>query len=239
MNRRATIDELRGACPQLSVGTLTADMLNQAAAVRLLEQEGVQLLHFDIMDGRIFPKITVGSAFVAAFKTKLLKDVHLLVEEPEKHVAAFAQAGADLILFALEHSADIGATLQLIGQAKNENEPARGILRGVSVYPDTPLDAIRPHLEQIDVVNVLAVRPDTGKQSFLAQVPERVKMLRQWKPELLIVADGAVTKDNVGEIASFGVDIVATGSAVFDGTDATANLREMKTSIERAQRLAS
>jgi len=239
LDRLAIIDQLRGACPQLSVGTLTADTMDQASAVRTLEAAGVQLLHVDVMDGRVFPRITVGSGFVAGLKTRLLKDVHLLVEEPEKHVDAFAKAGADLIVFALEHSADIGKTLKLIGESKNANEAARGILRGVSIYPNTPLDTLKPYLDEIDVVNVLAVRPDTGKETYFADVPGRVKMLRKWKPDLVIVADGAVSKENIGEIASFGVDVIATGSAVFDGTDAAANIREMNASIQRAERLAS
>ena len=239
MDRFALIDQLRGARPQLSVGTLTAGTMDQASAVRTLEEEGVKLLHIDVMDGRVFPNITVGPAFVAGLKTKLLKDVHLLVEEPEKHVEAFAKAGADLIVFALEHTADIARTLKLIGEARNANDAARGILRGVSIYPSTPLDAIQPYLGEIDVVNVLAVRPDTGKQTYFADVPSRVKTLRKWKRDLVLVADGAVSKDNIGEIASFGVDVIATGSAVFDGSDAARNIREMNTSIQQAARLAS
>ncbi len=239
MDRSATIAKLRGACAQLSVGTLTASMMDQASAVRTLEQEGVQLLHFDVMDGRAFPKITVGSAFVAGLKTTLFKDVHLLVMEPEKHVKDFAQAGADIIVFALEHSEDIGGALKLIGEAENANDRRRGILRGVSIYPNTPLEVIKPYLAEIDVVNVLAVRPETGGQSFLADVPHRVKTLRHWKNDLVIVADGAVKKNNVGEVARSGVDVIATGSAVFDGTDAAANIREMNASIQRAERLAS
>ena len=127
MDRSPTIAKLRGACPQLSVGTLTANMMDQASAVRTLEQEGVQLLHFDVMDGRVFPKITVGSGFVAGLKTTLLKDVHLLVEEPEKHVKDFAQAGADIIVFALEHTEDIGGALKLIGEAENANDRGKEI----------------------------------------------------------------------------------------------------------------
>ncbi len=239
MDRSPTIARLRGARPQLTVGTLTASMMDQASAVRTLEQEGVQLLHFDVMDGRIFPKITIGSGFVAGLKTTMLKDVHLLVLEPEKHIKAFAQAGADLIVFALEHSQDIGGALKLIGEAENANDRGRGILRGVSIYPSTPLETLKPYLDAIDVVNVLAVHPDTGGQSFFADVPDRVSTLRRWKNNLVIVADGAVTKDNVGEIASFGVDLIATGSAVFDGSDAAANIRAMNASIQRAERLAS
>jgi ribulose-phosphate 3-epimerase len=239
LDRSEIIDQLRAAPTQLSVGTLTAGPMAQASAIQTLEEEGVRLLHIDVMDGRIFPNITVGPGFVAGLKTKLLKDVHLLVEEPEKHVEAFAKAGADLIVFALEHTADIGSALKLIGESKNRNDAARGILRGVSIYPGTPLDTIKPYLDELDVVNVLAVRPDTGKQTYFPDVPGRVQTLRKWKRDLVIVADGAVSKENIGQIASFGADLIAAGSAVFDGTDAAANIREMNNSIRRAGRLAS
>lgn len=220
--------------PCLSVGTLTADMMHQGAAVQTLEQEGIPLLHLDVMDGRIWPNITVGPSFLAGLKTSLLKDVHLLIEEPEKHITAFAKAGADLISFSVESSRDISATLELIGQSENANDPNRGILRGVSLYPHTPLETIQPYLGQIDFVLLVAIGPDTGKENFLSEIPARIQQLREWKPELLVFIDGAVKKHNIGEIAQMGSDAIVTGSAVFDGNDAAQNLTEMKTSIQEA-----
>lgn len=234
MERQATIAALRGASPRLSVGTLTADLMDLASAVRILEQAEVPLLHLDVMDGRVWPNITAGPGFLAGLRTTLLKDVHLLVEEPEKHIAAFAKAGADLISFSVEDTADLGAVLALIGEAENANDPARGILRGVSLNPATPLDTIRPHLDRIDFVLLLAVGPDTGKESFLADIPAKIRQLRAWKEDLLLFIDGSVKKDNIGEIAGMGSDFIVTGSAVFDGGDASRNLAEMKASIAEA-----
>ncbi|MDA7882415.1 hypothetical protein N9A94_08945, partial [Akkermansiaceae bacterium] len=95
MTRAEKIDLIRSR-PQLSVATLSADMGNQNAALQTLQENGVKLLHFDVMDGNIWPNITVGSPFVAGLKTELLKDVHLLINKPKQHIDSFAKAGADL-----------------------------------------------------------------------------------------------------------------------------------------------
>jgi ribulose-phosphate 3-epimerase len=100
MTRAAKIDLIRSR-PQLSVATLSADIGDQNSALQTLSQNGVNLLHFDVMDGNIWSNITVGSPFVAGLKTDLLKDVHLLIDQPEKHIASFAKAGADLISFSV------------------------------------------------------------------------------------------------------------------------------------------
>ena len=189
----------------------------------ILEKSGVNLLHLDVMDGHAWPKITVGAPFLAGLETDLIKDVHLLVQNPENHVADFAAAGAGVITFQVEHTKDIAGTLQKI----NETDA----LAGVGVYPSTPLDTILPHIDNIDVVFVLAIGPDTGKETFFKIVEERVATLRDWKPELVIAIDGAVKKDNVDKIAKINPDLIVTGSAVFDGNDAAKNILDMKSSI--------
>jgi len=167
----------------------------------------------------------VGPSYVSGMKTNLLKDVHLLIEEPEKHIANFAKAGSDIITFCVEYTANIGKTLSLIDDAEQD------ILRGVSLNPDTSLETIQPHLDQIDIVLLLAVGPETGKESFLHLIPEKIKTLRAWKPDLLIFIDGSVKQDNIGEIAEMGSDFIVTGSAVFNGQDASANIEAMQQAI--------
>jgi ribulose-phosphate 3-epimerase len=177
VSQSAVIDELRSATPRLSVGILAADVMEFGAGVKLLEQFGV-LLHLDVMDGRVWPNITAGAPVLAGLRTSLLKDVHLLIEEPEKHVAAFAKAGADVISFSIEHCGDVAATLDLIGQQTNANDPARGIVRGVSLDPATPVDAIRSVVDKVDLVTLLAVGPTTGKQNFIADLPAKIAAVR-------------------------------------------------------------
>ena len=223
MTRAEKIDLIRSR-PQLSVATLSADIGDQNSALQTLSQNGVNLLHFDVMDGNIWSNITVGSPFVAGLKTDLLKDVHLLIDQPEKHIASFAKAGADLISFSVEYTADIGATLSLI--SKNDE-----IVRGVSLNPGTSVDTIQPYLDQIDYVLVLGVGPDTGKDSFLDNLPAKIEILRSWKPDLLICVDGAVKKDTIAQIARMKPNFVVSGSAIFDGNDPVENLGTFQSAL--------
>ena len=228
MSRAQTLSQLRQASqPQLTIGTLTTE--DQPSAVKTLVAGQIPLLHIDIMDGIIWPKSTVGPDFVAQLQTDLIKDVHLLVDKPQDHIAAHAQAGAGAISFSVEYTDDIAACLTLI------EEGGEHILRGVSLNPGTSLATIQPHLDQIDIVIILAIGPDTGKETFFETLPDKVATLRRWKPELLITIDGAIKKDNVGAVSKMGSDFIATGSAVFDGVDPAGNITEMKASIAAAQ----
>ncbi len=223
MNKQDLITKLRQGTPQLSIGTLTGSMMNQGQEIAILEKAGVNLLHLDVMDGQAWPKITVGAPFLAGLETDLIKDVHLLTVEPEKHVADFVNANAGIITFHVEHTEKFQETLELINDS-----PA---LCSVGIYPTTPLDSITPYLDKIDVVYLLSIGPDTGKETFFPVVAERVEKLRNWKPELVIAIDGAVKKDNIAKIAKIKPDLIVTGSAVFDGNDAAANITDMKSSI--------
>ncbi|MGJ8725251.1 MAG: ribulose-phosphate 3-epimerase [Roseibacillus sp.] len=227
MSRTEIISRLKSNQPQLTIGTLTTE--DQPAAIQTLVSGGISLLHIDIMDGIIWSKTTVGPDFVASLDTDLIKDVHLLTDKPETHIPSYCQAGAGTISFSVEYTEDIGACLTLIEQG-GEN-----ILRGVSLNPNTPLETIQPYLDQIDFVMVLAIGPDTGGETFFESIPAKVAQLREWKPELLITIDGAIKKNNVGEVSKMGSDLIATGSAVFDGVDPTGNITEMKASIASAQ----
>ncbi len=223
MTKQDIISKLRTGKPQLSIGTLTGSMMNQGQEIAILEKSGVNLLHLDVMDGQVWPKITVGAPFLADLETPLIKDVHLLTVEPEKHVADFVKAGAGIITFHVEHTEKFQETLQLINDS-----PA---LCSVGIYPTTTLDLIQPFLDKIDVVYLLSIGPDTGKETFFEVVTDRVRTLRDWRPELVIAIDGAVKKNNIADIAKLGPDLIVTGSAVFDGNDAAQNIAEMKEAI--------
>jgi ribulose-phosphate 3-epimerase len=218
--------KLKSGTPQLSVGTLTGDMMNQAGDLEILENAGVQFLHLDVMDGQTWPKITVGAGFLKGLKTDLVKDVHLLVDKPERHIADFVGAGAGVITFQVEHTEDVAATLAQIGEA--------GVLRGVGIYPTTDFSLVLDHLDQIDAVTVIAIGPDTGKETFFDVVTERVAKLKELKPDLIVAIDGGVKKNNMGDLAKMGSDLIVTGSAVFDGNDASQNIAEMQKSIAEA-----
>ena len=206
-----------GSQPKLSIGTLTADVMDQNAALRILEEQAVEMVHIDVMDGRVWPKITVGHFFVGGLQTGLLKDVHLLIEEPEKQIPAFVAAGADMISFSVESCQDISGAISVLRKAANEAGRPEEVKCGLSLYPHTSLELIRSYLEQIDYVTLVAIGPDSGKSNFLNDMPARIAELRSWQEDLVICIDGAVKKTNIGEVAAMGANVIVTGSAVFDG----------------------
>ena len=216
MTRAEKIDLIRSR-PQLSVATLSADMGNQNAALQTLKENDVNLLHFDVMDGNIWPNITVGSPFVAGLKTDLLKDVHLLINKPKQHIDAFAKGGADLISFSVEYTAHINDTLARISTHED-------IVRGVSLNPGTSPSFIKDYLDQIDYVLLLGVGPYSGKELFLDDIPAKIKTLLEWKPELLICIDGGVNKNTIAQISAMNPHFVVSGSAIFNNEDPVENL---------------
>lgn len=216
MTRAEKIDLIRSR-PQLSVATLSADMGNQNAALQTLKENDVNLLHFDVMDGNIWPNITVGSPFVAGLKTDLLKDVHLLINKPKQHIDAFAKGGADLISFSVEYTAHINDTLARISAHED-------IVRGVSLNPGTSPSFIKDYLDQIDYVLLLGVGPYSGKELFLDDIPAKIKTLLEWKPELLICIDGGVNKNTIAQISDMNPHFVVSGSAIFNNEDPVENL---------------
>ena len=216
MTRAEKIDLIRSR-PQLSVATLSADMGNQNAALQTLKENDVNLLHFDVMDGNIWPNITVGSPFVAGLKTDLLKDVHLLINKPKQHIDAFAKGGADLISFSVEYTAHINDTLARVSAHED-------IVRGVSLNPGTSPSFIKDYLDQIDYVLLLGVGPYSGKELFLDDIPAKIKTLLEWKPELLICIDGGVNKNTIAQISAMNPHFVVSGSAIFNNEDPVENL---------------
>jgi ribulose-phosphate 3-epimerase len=240
MNGLARIREgLARGTPVLSVGVLTADLLALGGAVECLERTGVTLVHFDVMDGNYVPMLTFGAPVVKAVRTPLLKDVHLMVEEPLAKLADFVAAGADMITIHPDSTRHPHRVLQALGSMTNANDPARGIVRGVAVNPGTPLAIMEPLLSVTDMVVVLAVNPGWGGQGFIETTGERLaearRMIRASGREILLAVDGGVTRANVAAIAALGPDIIVTGSAVFDGKDAEANAREMLRSVAGAR----
>lgn len=225
------IDQLRSLSPTISVGMLTADLLNLGSEIRLLEDAGVNVLHFDIMDGVFCPMMTVGPPVVKASKTSMLKDVHLMIDEPGEKLDAYIAAGADILSFAIENCSDPLSALKTLGEAENVNDPARGIVRGISINPDTPIDDIAPLLPELEMLVVLTVTPGLSGQSFNPKTEERVQAIKAMRDDVLICIDGGVKISNVANIAEMGADLIVTGSAVFDGKDAAGNARTMLKSI--------
>jgi len=218
--------------PQLSVGVLSADIMHLAEDIALLEKSGVGLLHFDVMDGRFAPQLTVGDAFVKSIKTSLLKDVHLMVCNPLDTIGAYVAAGADIVTVHAESGKHLHRCLQMLGEMKNVNDPQRGIVRGVALNPSTPLSAVEPLLDEVEFIVLLAVNPGFSGQKFINSTVSRFQqvkaMVQTHAKKILMGIDGGITRATIGQCAQFKADIVVSGSAIFEKRQLLENISVMK-----------
>ena len=231
---------LRDSSPTISVGIITANLLSLGTELRVLEDSGVKLVHIDVMDGCFCPMMTVGPPFIKALKTPLLKDAHLMIDEPLEKVADYAAAGADIITIHPEACSHPHRVLQFMRGLTNANDPTRGIVRGVALNPGTPLEVLEPLLGEVEFILLLAVNPGWGGQKYIPQTSQRIaqakRMIADAGRDTLVGVDGGVTKTNIMEVTKTGADLIVTGSAVFDGKAAPENARFMLEAVKAESR---
>lgn len=220
----------------LSVGITTADWMQMGKELGRLEEAGADFVHIDVMDGVFCPQLTLGAPVIGALRTSLRKDVHLMIEEPLQKVAAYVEAGADVVTVHLEASRDVARVLQELGSLQTRSGGA--VTRGIGLNPDTPVSAIEPLLDHAELVLVLAVSPGLRGQRFLPETERRLDATRELvarsRRKVVVGVDGGITRENVRAVAAMGPDVIVTGSAVFDGGDAAANLRAIRAAVSGA-----
>jgi ribulose-phosphate 3-epimerase len=221
---RPTVATLSRA-PALSAGVLTADLTRLGAELEHLRGKAAWA-HVDVMDGAFCPQLTVGPAFVAAVaSTGIAVDAHLMVEEPRRMLADFAAAGAAVITVHAEATRHLHRTMTEMTALAG---PDRSFLRGVALNPGTPVCAVEPVLGLADLVLVLAVSPGWPGQEPAPGTRQRVVQVRELArragTDVLVGVDGGVTIANAAEVASWGIDVIVSGSAIFDRVDPAGNL---------------
>ena len=210
----------------ISPSILAADFGRLAQEVKAVTEAGCDYIHLDVMDGRFVPNITIGQPIVAAVKqaTTLPLDVHLMIEEPERYVESFAEAGADLICVHAEACRHLHRTLQQIR--------AVGKRPAVSLNPATPVEQVQWVLEDVEMVLVMSVNPGFGGQSFIPSSLRKVRALRQLITErgleVDIEVDGGVVVDNVAEVAGAGANVLVSGTGIFRTDDYAETIRKMR-----------
>lgn len=205
---------------------LSADIWRVAEQISALDQLGCKYLHLDIMDGHFVPNISYGPAWVEKLRphSQMQFDVHLMVEEPDFLLPAFAAAGSDFCTVHVEAVRHLDRTLNRIREL--------GMKPGVVLNPATPLEAVREVLPLCDMVLLMSVNPGFGGQSFIPYVLDKVRRLAALREQLqlnfLIEIDGGVVADNAAQIAAAGADILVAGSAVFGQPDLAAAYRAVE-----------
>lgn len=210
---------------KLSPSILAADFTKLGEQINQVEQAGAQYLHIDVMDGLFVPSISFGMPLIASIRknSKLIFDVHLMIEEPDRYIKDFAEAGADIITIHAEACEHLHKTIVQIKEA--------GCRVGVSLNPSTPLDVIDDVLNEIDMVLVMSVNPGFGGQKFIPETYDKLKKLKEKaeaaKVTIDIEVDGGIGHTNVAKVCSAGANVIVSGTGVFNG-DINKNVAEFK-----------
>ncbi len=216
--------------PILAPSILAADFSQLGQDIKSCLNGGVTWIHCDIMDGHFVPNISYGPSIVkAAAKSapEAFMDVHLMIENPDKYVEDYVQAGADLISVHYEACPHLHRSIQNIKKF--------GVMSGVVVNPATSLYNIEPILEYVDLVLIMSVNPGFGGQSFIEssydKLQELVDLREAGNHSFLIEIDGGVGLDNIESVVEAGADVLVAGSSVFKADDITARVKELQNKL--------
>jgi ribulose-phosphate 3-epimerase len=211
---------------KIAPSILSADFTKLGEEIKAVETAGANYIHIDVMDGHFVPNITVGPMIVKAARkvTNLPLDVHLMIENPERYIDDFVEAGSDVITVHVETATHLHRLLGVVRDA--------GIKAGAALNPATPLSSIQHVLHAMDMVVVMTVNPGFGGQSFIPEVLPKIEELKRIKDEkgmeIDIEVDGGITVKNIAQVARAGANVFVAGNAVFGSPNYMETIALMK-----------
>ena len=190
---------------------LAADFSDLRNEIDKVEKAGAEYLHLDVMDGAFVPNISFGAPVISAIRkhSNLIFDVHLMIENPDRFIKDFVEAGADIITVHAEATKHLNRTLQLI--------KSYGKKAGISLNPSTPIEMIKYELKNIDMVLIMTVNPGFGGQTFIENMTDKIKELRTLDKNIDIEVDGGINAETGKKAKEAGANILVAGSYIFNG----------------------
>ena len=211
---------------KIAPSVLAANFGRLAEDIKLAEEGGADFLHMDIMDGRFVPNLTIGPIVVKSIRpvTRLPLEVHLMVEEPERLIPSFIDAGADIVTFHIECAYRPYAIINMIRVA------GKGV--GLALNPSTPLDTVEYVLNKVDMLLIMTVDPGFGGQTFIQDMLPKIRKARQLIDEkkltVELAVDGGINEETAPQVTKEGADVLAVGSAVFGRKDPKKSIKVLK-----------
>ena len=209
----------------ISPSILAADFGNLKLECEMINQSEAKWVHVDVMDGVFVPNISFGFPVIDAIRMHCNKflDVHIMIVHPEKYVKRFAQAGAQMLTFHYEAAEDPSAVIRMIRD--------EGMMAGITINPDVPVEKLRPYIKEVDMVLLMSVFAGYGGQKFIPESYERIaavkEMTRELNPDCMIQVDGGVGASNARQLFESGADVLVAGSSVFGAPDPKAMIRQL------------
>jgi len=214
---------------QIAPSILSADFSRLGEEIKAVEKAGADLIHVDVMDGHYVPNITIGPGVVSSLRktTSLPFDVHLMIEDPDRYIDAFVDAGSNIITVHAEAVIHLHRTVHYI--------KGKGVKVGVSLNPSTPLACVEEILPDIDLLLIMTVNPGFGGQKFISGMLPKIRKARELAQarglKMAIEVDGGVTAENIGILAEAGADIFVAGAAIFGSPPYSDTINRMKSII--------
>jgi ribulose-phosphate 3-epimerase len=211
---------------KIAPSILSADFARLGEEIRRVEEAGADLIHFDVMDGHFVPNLSIGIPVLESVRkiTRLPLDAHLMIDDPERYLEAFAKAGADSISVHAEVCPDLPAIARRMR--------ALGIRAAVAINPETRVDRVIAAAEHFDMILVMSVHPGFGGQSFIEQTVGKVRAVREEIErrglDVDVEIDGGIKIENIATVAAAGANVFVSGSGIFGKPDYAAIIAEMR-----------